>query len=202
MPTTPKPPAADWPAPDALLGAWRRLVADPDGAAEFAEAVLTPLTASLAGRHRRADPDEVSAAAGDAVLAVLKRPAAYDPARLPLAKFLLLVAKRRLFSRFDADRKHHAGRIPWDCVELDAAGRNGGDDDSPGLDVAELAAVVAQFSDGERRVWQLMREGERRTALFADALGIAGDPDAAAVVKRAKDRILARLKRAAGGDDG
>ncbi len=201
MPNTPTRPAADWPPAEALLAAWRRLIDDPDTAAEFAEAVLTPLAASLADRHRRADPDDLATAAGDAVLAFLKRPGAYDPVRLPLANYLLLIAKRRRLNRLDAERRHHAGRIPWDCVELDAAGRNDRGDFQLDFDGPELAAVVNQFPDGDRRVWQLMLGGERRTEAFADALGVTLGPGAAAHVKRAKDRIKARLKRAAGGDD-
>jgi DNA-directed RNA polymerase specialized sigma24 family protein len=201
----PNPPslAADWPPADALLGAWRRLVEDPDAAAEFAALVLPPLAAGLADRNRRAHPDDLATAAGDAVLAFLKRPGAYDPGRLPLANYLLLIAKRRLLNQAQAEGRHHAGRIPWDCVELDAVARNSPGGEFAGrLDGPELSAVVDQFSDGERRVWQLMRGGERRTEAFAEVLGVAGDPDREAHVKRAKDRIKARLKRAAGGDDG
>ena len=201
MPKTPPGLAAEWPPADALLGAWRQLIEDPDTAAQFAALVLPPLASALAARNRRADPDDVTAATGDAVLAFLKRPAAYDPARLPLASYLLLIAKRRLLNRLDAEGRHHVGRIPWDCVELDVAGRNEEEEAAETLDGPELAAVRAQFTDGERRVFQLMRDGERRTAAFAEVLGVAGDSDSAAVVKRAKDRILARLKRAAGGDD-
>ena len=201
MPKTSSSLTADWPPADVLLGAWRRLVEDPDAAAEFAALVLPLLVAGLADRNRGTHPDDVATAAGDAVLAFLKRPGAYDPDRLPLANYLSFIAKRRLQNQWTAERRHHAGRIPWDSVELDAAGRNHEGDDSPALDGPELAAVRSQFTDGERRVFELMRDGERRTEAFADALGVAGDPDAAVHVKRAKDRIKARLKRAAGGDD-
>ena len=201
MPKTSPSLAADWPPADALLGAWRRLVEDPDAAAAFAAAVLPPLASALADRNCRTHPDEIATAAGDAVLAFVKRPGAYDPERLPLANYLLFIAKRRLQNQWTAERRHHAGRIPWDSVELDAAGRNDEGDESPGFDAAALAPVVAQLTDAERRVFELMRDGERRTEAFAEALGVAGDPDREAHVKRAKDRIKARLKRAAGGDD-
>jgi len=202
VPKSSAPPAADWPPADVLLGAWRRLIDDPDTAAEFAALVLAPLASGLAARQRHADPDDTASAAGDAVLAFLKRPEAYDPARLPLANYLLLIAKRRLLNQSESERRHHVGRIPWDCVELEVAGRNEeGADDTPDLDAPELAAVRSQFTDVEQRVWQLMRNGGRRTEEFAEVLGLAGDPEAAAHVKRVKDRILARLKRAAGGDD-
>lgn len=202
MPKSPLPPAADWPAAAALLGAWRRLFEDPDTAAEFAALVLPPLVVGLADRNRRTHPDDVATAAGDAVLAFLKRPTAYDPDRLPLASYLLLIAKRRLLNRLAAESRHHAGRIPWDCVELGVAGRNDQGGEGCDFDGPELAAVRSQFTDGERRVFELMRDGERRAEAFAEALGVTGDPDREALVKRAKDRIKARLKRAAGGDHG
>ena len=68
MPKSSPPIAADWPPAAALLGAWRRLVEDRDAAAEFAALVLPPLVAGLADRTRRAHPDDVETAAGDAVL--------------------------------------------------------------------------------------------------------------------------------------
>jgi len=201
VPNTPPALAADWPPADVLLEAWRRLVEDPDSAAEFAALVFPPFMSALAERHHHAHPDEIATAAGEAVLAFLKRPSAYDPQRLPLTNYLLFIAKRRLQNQWTAERRHHAGRIPWDSVELDVAGRNDEGVEPSGFDAAALAPVVARMTDGERRVFELMRGGERRTEAFADALGVAGDPDAAAHVKRAKDRMLARLKRAAGGDD-
>lgn len=204
MPKTSSSLTADWPPADVLLGAWRRLVEDPDAAAEFAALVLPPLVAGLADRNRGTHPDDVATAAGDAVLAFLKRPGAYDPDRLPLANYLSFIAKRRLQNQWTAERRHHAGRIPWDSVELDLPARNEGaeDDDSPSFDTPELQAVIAGLTVAERAVFDLLRTDERRTAAFAEALGIAGlpVPEQEAEVKRAKDRIKARLKRAAGGD--
>ena len=193
-----------WPADDTLVDAWAALVADPDTAAAFAELVLGPLTDALARREPLADEDDISTAAGDAVLAVLKRPELYDPARLPLHKYLQLIARRKLMTVWSAGKKHRAGRIPWDAVELDLPARNEEteDDDSPSFDTPELQAVIAGLSVAERAVFDLLLTDERRTAAFAEALGIAGlpVPEQEAEVKRAKDRIKARLKRAAGGD--
>jgi len=52
-----------------------------------------------------------------------------------------------------------------------------------------------------QRVLDLQRCGERRTAVFAEGLGIADRPvsEQEAEVKRVKDRILKRLQRAARG---
>lgn len=192
-----------WPADDTLADAWAALIADPDTAAAFAELVLDPLTKALAVRFPFADEGDISTAAGDAVLTILKRPELYDPTRLPLHKYLELIARRRLMNVWTAGKKHRAGRIPWDAVELALPARNEGteDDDSPSFDAPELRAVIAGFTVAERAVFDLLLTDERRTAAFAEALGIAGlpVPEQEAEVKRAKDRIKARLKRAAGG---
>ena len=191
-----------WPTDEELLAAWRALLADSDSAGEFASLVLPPLVAALANRYPSADPDDVFTAASDAFLAFIRNPSRFDPAVAPLPAYLFVIARRRLLNRFEAGRRHREGRIPWDSVELEPPARNElEDDDSPSFDAPELQPVIAAFSDEERRVFDLMRDGERRTEVFAAVLEIAVLPvdDQAAEVKRVKDRILARLKRAAGG---
>ncbi len=58
--------------------------------------------------------------------------------------------------------------------------------------------MIAAFDDAERRAFELMRAGERRTAVFAAALGLTDRPPAgqADEVKRVKDKIMQRLRRA------
>jgi len=191
-----------WLPDDTLLAAWTRLIDDPDTAAAFAELVLEPLADELAWRVPPATPDEVATAAEIAVLAVIKRPERYDPARLPLPAYLLMIARRKLKTAQTAERRHHKSRIPWDSVEDRLPAQNeDGEDDGPSFDAPELRAVIAAFTPAERRALDLQRGGERRTAVFADALGIADRPAAEqeAEVKRVKDRILKRLRRAVGG---
>ncbi len=186
---------------DVWLGAWRRLVADPDEGGAFAALVHGPLTDALEDRYPWADPHAVATAVGDAVLAFLRRPAAYDLGRLPLFRYLLLIARRRLSHQREREGRHHRGRIPWDAVELAAPAGNEWEEDELSFQSADLQPVLASLSDAERRVLELMRDGERSTAAFVAALGLADRPvgEREAVVKRVKDRIKARLKRAAGG---
>ena len=191
-----------WLPDDTLRDSWARLLADPDTAAAFASVVLEPLIDELTWREPRATPDEVATAAGIAVLAVLKRPDRYDPTRLPLPAYLVMIARRKLKTVQAAECRHRRSRIPWDSVEEDLPGRNElAEDDSPSFDDPELQAVIATLTPAEQRTLDLQRGGERRTAVFADALGIADRPvsEQEAEVKRVKDRILKRLQRAAGG---
>jgi hypothetical protein len=194
-----------WPSDDELLAAWRRLADDPDAGAAFLALALRPLAEALAELFPTTDPDVVESAVAVALLAFLKRHARYDPAKLRLPNFLRLIAKRKLLNELKGERKHRDGKIPWDSVEFDVGERNEEDeDDPPTFDAPELVPVIATLSETDRRILDLMRAGERRTAAFAAEMGIAdrSADEQKAAVKRAKDRILARLRRAVGGSDG
>jgi DNA-directed RNA polymerase specialized sigma24 family protein len=186
---------------DALLTAWDRFRQDPDEATAFVAVALPAVTLALANRYPSVHPDDISSAAADAVLAVVKSPDRYDPARLSLNGYLLMIARRKLASRFEQEVRHHRHRIPWDAVELDAADRNEVEDDPLSFDAATLRPALDALTEPERAAFALMRDGERRTAVFAQALGLTDRPadDQTAEVKRVKDRILARLRRAVRG---
>ena len=65
---------------------------------------------------------------------------------------------------------------------------------------AQLRRAMKALPATDRRVFDLMFIGERDTAVFAYALGLTERPPGEQfdAVKRAKDRIKARLKRAGG----
>ena len=194
-----------WPTDHDLLAAWGRLADDPTSAGAFLVLALPPLVGQLAAWRPTADPHAVESAATDALLWLVKNPARYDQARSPLPAFLLLVARRRLLNQFASERRHQVGKIPWDVVEFSLSDRNDEvDDDAPSFDHPELQAVIAALSATDRRLLDLMWDGERSTAVFAAIMGIADRPidEQEREVKRAKDRIKARLKRAVGGGDG
>jgi hypothetical protein len=66
-----------------------------------------------------------------------------------------------------------------------------------------LPIVRGGLSEGEMRVLDLIRQGERKTLIYAQALGIDHLPkeEQAAEVNRVKNKIRKRLKRGAT-DDG
>jgi DNA-directed RNA polymerase specialized sigma24 family protein len=189
-----------WPPDDTLLAAWRDLVADPTCAGSFAELVLSPLNADLARAFPKSHHHDLTTAAEDALLAFFRRPAAYDPARRPLRAYLRVIARRRFANLLDREKKHRSGRIPWDAIELDLPDRNDPEDDLAFADHPRLREVIDSLPEADRRVFDLMLDGERDTAVFAAALGITDRPadEQFAEVKKAKDRIKARLKRAGG----
>lgn len=189
-----------WPPDDTLLAAWRDLAADPTYAGAFAALALPALTAELARLFPRLHPHDVETAAGDALLAFFRRPHAYDPDRLPLPAYLRLIGRRRVANCLAREKRHRDGRIPWDSVELDLPDRNDPEEDLAFADHPRLRAVIDALPEADRRVFDLMLAGERDTAVFAAALGIGDLPagEQFAAVKKAKDRIKARLKRAGG----
>jgi DNA-directed RNA polymerase specialized sigma24 family protein len=193
----------NWPPDDELREAWRALVADPTTFGPFAELVLDPLTAALARQFPTTDPDDVSSAATDALMWFSLNAGRFNPDLSPLPAFLRMVARGRLLNRRDANRRHREGKIPWDSVEHElTAGNDPVDDDRPSFDSPALRDAVAALPAADREVVELIRDGERRTAAFAAVLGLSDLPpdEQEREVKRAKDRIKARLKRAVGGD--
>lgn len=189
-----------WPSDDQLLAACRRLADDPTTAGAFAGLVLPPLEAELRRYFPRTDPHAVTEAADWAVAAFLRNPAAFDPARGPLPAYLRLAARRDLINILAADGRRNRGRIPWAGVELAPPAGNERMAESF-ADHPELAAAVAGLDAADRAVFDLMCDGEQATAVFAAVLGIADRSagEQADEVKRAKDRVKARLKRAGRG---
>jgi hypothetical protein len=186
-----------WPQADVTDRLLRRL-REPDttASADFAQALLDPLVHSLRVKWPHTDDHLLYQAAGDTLLSVIRNPAVFDPARGNLPAFLRMAAHRDLANLTQREKKHHQKREYPNLVELAADDGNLFADEWP--DSPGVATAIAELSDAERHVLDLMRDGERRTEVFAAALGIADGPEAAAEVKRVKDRIKARLKRARG----
>ncbi|HEX5269304.1 MAG TPA: hypothetical protein VFW33_02400 [Gemmataceae bacterium] len=195
------------------LALHQRLCAnDPLAPADFFAAYLDPLLDRLAAEWPRCDPDLVQTAVHETVMCYSRRPDAYQPARHPdLGAYLRMAARRDLLNLLRkegrARRKHTARPV----VELgEEAGNIPGREDEPPLACergeeaerrdAYLRRASEGLTPGERRVLELMLDGERATAAFADALGLTHLPaeEQELEVKRAKDRIKKRLRR--GGD--
>jgi DNA-directed RNA polymerase specialized sigma24 family protein len=194
-----------WPDAEALDALFRRVRdGDPVARSEFIAATLDPLVAHLCGWRREADEHACISAAEDALLNLLKKPEAYDAAKRTLAGYLRMSAEGDLLNGLEKERRHHRNR-DYDSVELAADGRNdsqdGADSGLPSFSDADLAAEIASFNAAERTVFDLMRDGEKATAAFTAALGIAhlSKEDQAREVKRVKDRVIKRLQRVRSG---
>ena len=191
----------DWPDPDECAVLYQRLLTGGAVApSDFAAAFLDPLVAFLRGTRHGADDHALQTAAEEAVLSVIHRPAVYDPARGTIVAFLRMAATADLNNLRTKEARHQRNREDRECVEL--AGGDGNtptSDELPSFDHPALAEVLAALDATERRVFELMRAGERRTEALAAVLGITGWPaeERDREVKRVKERIMKRLQRAA-----
>jgi hypothetical protein len=136
-------------------------------------------------------------AAEDAVLDYLANPGAFDPTMgVPLDRFLLPRAELNVLDvlRAEASRKERESRYAGATAPraLNSAGRP-----RWRAPVAVSAILAAAANEIDRAGLRLMLEGERRTHIFAAALGLSHlpKPQQAVEVKRFKDRMLAALRR-------
>jgi hypothetical protein len=208
-PSRPFPPPEEGLRLHLLLGA-----NDPLAPAAICQAYAEPVGAWLRARHPHDDPDLCQAAANEAIVGYLLRPHGYDPSRSPLDAYLRLAAERDLSNLRRAEQRHHQGRIPWKVVELEEErGNIPGRDAEPSRSLerneeaaawrALLDTVRAGLTPAEGRCLDLMLAGEQRTRAFAEALGLQGlsADEEAREVKRVKDRLQKRLRRAGGWHD-
>jgi len=193
----------------------RRLAeGDPVASAQLAEAYLQPLIDFLKGISDRRVPQEfIADAAGDAWLSLVKKPESFDPERnpgeLPLWAYLKMAARRDLQNILKKEQRRKKATHSLESVELsEDAGKYLGVGEEPAMilqfkeeaEKAEreiVAPVRRGLSAGEVRFLDLMLQGERKTTVFAQALGIEDLPPSAqeAEVKRVKDKLKKRLER-------
>jgi hypothetical protein len=192
-----------WPDQESVLALVRRLPDDPVAPAEFEVAVYLPLLHDVQTANRTEDPDRIVDVVTDLLLAFVKRPEQYKADKLALRSYLLMAAEGDLRNARAKEDRRKRREIPLDSVaEPGLDGKEEEDGDMRAwLDDPRVAEVIAGFNETDRAVWELMRTGKRSTAAFAPVLGIADRPqdEQGREVKRVKDRLMKRLKRAAEG---
>jgi len=194
----------------------RRLVErDVTAPTDLARLFLDHLISWLVEKNSSGVPEELCVeAAEDALIALMKSPASFDPTRgKRLAAYLRMSAQGDLRNILRREGRH-GNHVRLEDVELSPeAGKYLAVHDDPlrSLERQEESAkatrtVVAPvregLSDAESRALDLMLQGERKTALYAGALGIGHLPtrDQRAEVKRVKDKLKKRIKRETSGD--
>jgi hypothetical protein len=190
---------------------------DPTAPSDLAVAYLDDLAGWLSAHNPGVDPHLCQSAAEDALLSLMKNPAAYKPELRGLTGYLRMAATGDLRNLLKSERRHTLRSVPFEDVELSGeAGKLIQEDANPAVIVenreAERPAVVgmpvlpaavqATFTPEEQQVRELMWRREYKTAVYAAVLHIADRPveEQRQEVKRVKDRIKKRLKRA-GVDD-
>jgi hypothetical protein len=183
------------------------LEGDPTATRDFLLLYLAPLLSWLRGKRRAAPPDLVQQAVNDALLDLCRRPGTFDPQRDPdLFRFLRRAASCDLSNALSAERRRTRKEILVGVVE---DGPHAGNEEEEADPVRLLMARESQQSlarlrdhlertlpERDRGVLRLLLDGERRTAAYARALGLQGEPsEFRREVKRAKDRVQKHLRR-------
>ena len=180
---------------------------DPTAVADICRAYLQPLLTWLGNKYPHLDSDLRQTAAHDALIAYVQAPRSYDPVRSELGAYLRMAARGDLLNLCKRESKHRKGRVEFALVEDVGEDGNLSGEENPSsqLETAEEAErrrdIVQGFMDGfseaEQRVLELMLAGERKSAVYATALGLAVLPadEQEREVKKVKDRIKKRLQR-------
>jgi hypothetical protein len=183
---------------------WLQRLGDPSdrvAAGAFSAECFPALVTWLCRRYPRVDPDLAHEAAGEALVAFLKDPARYDAGRRSLDGYLQMAAAGDLLNLLRRERRHFPKRRLR--VELDGlAGKDIRSDALRCDDIPALVAVRDSLSERDRCVYELMAQGERDRRVFAEILGLTdlSVAEQQAEIKRTKDRIFARFRRAAKGE--
>ena len=177
---------------------------------DLASLFLDHLIDWLKANNSRQIPDELCIeAAEDALIALIKRPKSCNPARgKRLASYLRMSAKGDLRNILQRKQRERRNQAVMKSVEVsDEAGNSPVVEDDPlaHLECQEMLAMATRqvvpvkqgLLESESRVLDLMLGGERKTAVFAEALGILHLPakEQRMEVKRVKDKLKMRLKR-------
>jgi RNA polymerase sigma-70 factor (ECF subfamily) len=183
---------------------------------DLARLFLDHLIAWLVRTSRSTVPEELCVeAAEDALIALVKSPTSFDPARKKrLAAYLRMSAQGDLRNILKREGRRCQSHLSLEDVELSPeGGKYLAVKDDPLLSLAQqeesakanttvVAPVREGLSEAESRALDLVLIGERKTALFAAALGITHlSKDAQRTeVKRVKDKLKKRIERESSGD--
>jgi RNA polymerase sigma-70 factor (ECF subfamily) len=195
----------------------RRLIErDPTAPADLMTNFLDPLIAWLVKKNSSRVPEDLCIdAAEDALIALVKSPMSFNPGLgKRLGSYLRMSARGDLLNILKKEDRHRRKQISLEDVELSSqAGKYLAVDDDPSrtLELQEESAraskqVVARARDGltegESRAMDLLLQRDRKTAIFAEALGIQHLPVnlRRAEVKRVKDKLKKRIQRERSGD--
>jgi RNA polymerase sigma-70 factor (ECF subfamily) len=161
---------------------------------------LQPLVHFVAKSQPTLHDDEAHDIATDAILTYLSNPARCDLGRASLWTYLCMVAGSDAIDLFRtrARRAELLRECGDDVAEWSRRANHVADVDSE-IDarrILDMHGHKLATNEEERRVLKLMLTGEKSSAVFAQALGLAaGDREAEVLVKQAKDRMRLRLRR-------
>jgi RNA polymerase sigma factor (sigma-70 family) len=188
----------------------RLLQLDPLAPAEFAEAFLEELVRRLRAKTGSGYEEILlQDAATDALLDYVQHPSKFNPQKSALFTYLTMAAYRDLLNMITKEQRRRRREVPLQNVEETLSeGNNIIEVEEQVLDSmtaaerTELLRRVAEEFPNKRdsELLDLMMNGERRTAVYSNVLGIQNLTlsEQRKIVKRHKDRITKRLQRLGG----
>jgi RNA polymerase sigma factor (sigma-70 family) len=163
------------------------------------EHLLPMLERLIRGRNSHAQRDWVHDSVQDAVMEFRAHVERFDPTRgIRLTSFLFMAARRNLLNRIDAERRRAAREIASDKRNNQPRSATETPEYERDIDVRQaVAAVWAQLTDVERRVFREVLQGERQTRALAEAGQVeqVAVSDQRRAIKRITNRIFQRLRR-------
>ena len=169
---------------------------------DFADTYFQPLCNHLAIAFARVAEDIRASAVSETIMNVIERPQQYDPTRMSFNKFLRMSVEGDLRNLCARDARRRGRESSLEFVDEPIAGGNNCVEpvEAPSLDDPRVVDEIASFGPREHVTYTLILAGERHTDVYARALGLdVTRADVAAVVKRIKDTVKVRLRRAVGG---
>jgi RNA polymerase sigma factor (sigma-70 family) len=183
----------------------RRLVErDPLAKAELAEEFVPSLTAHLKKSHpevQQSDPDLIWDAVTDAVFELANEPQKWNPKLSSLATYLKMSVEGNLLNALNKRTRRRAKEV--ELSDDDGNKEVGANPEELALDRLSIndamkqQILVAFPNSADRQLLLLMYAKERRTDEYARVLGLTrlSAVDRFATVKKAKDRLKARIRR-------
>ncbi|MGH3085716.1 MAG: hypothetical protein ACRDSJ_00175 [Rubrobacteraceae bacterium] len=190
----------------------RLLAGDTTASNDVVAAYLNDLADWLEARYPQEHPNDCSTAAADAILTFIRRPEVYDPERLTLRSYLRMSANGDMKNLLRSERRHGKRRVNLELAEP-AVEKQLRDEEADPARVLERRAdevaaearvrslipdwLAAGLTPEEIQVLGLMRMKERRTTVYAAALGIShlSFKEQQKIVKQTKDRLNKRTER-------
>lgn len=196
----------------------RLLAGDTTASNDVVSVYLDKLADWLEVLYPQEHPNNCSTAAADAILEFIRSPATYDPEKQSLEKYLRMSADGDMKNLLRSERRHSKRRVNLELAEPSIEKRLQDDEADPArvlerhVEEAEADAklrslipdwLAAGLAPEEVQVLGLMRIKERRTAVYAAALGIShlSFKEQQKEVKRTKDRLNKRMERMSGRDE-
>jgi Sigma-70 region 2 len=178
----------------------RLIQGHPTATLELLEEAHSPLVGFIRRSFAGMSKDEAHDHAVDAVLTHVENPENFDGSKSSLWTYLCMVARQDIREGWSNERKRGRAKEKhgYSIEQWGVQANNPNEAFENAKDAKKVmglhGSTIAK-NDTEKKVLDLFLDGERQVAVYAEAMGLAADVDNAAAVKRALDRIKARLKK-------